>query len=153
MPLKLDGKYNFSAPTDTLVLELKEASQEFVFTGITKKPVPSLLRNFSAPINLEFDYRDEELAFLLAHDSDAFNRWEAGQRLATRRLLTLINQQAVGPDLSYEITDQDQLYFEALRQLLNDANLDPAFKELALTLPSEGMLAEYVSVIDPHCIH
>jgi aminopeptidase N len=78
MPLKLDGEYNFSAPTDTLVLELKEASQEFVFTGITKNPVPSLLRNFSAPINLEFDYRDEELAFLLAHDSDAFNRWEAG---------------------------------------------------------------------------
>ena len=75
MPLKLDGEYNFSAPTDTLILELKEASQEFVFTGITKKPVPSLLRNFSAPINLEFDYRNEELAFLLAHDSDAFNRW------------------------------------------------------------------------------
>ncbi len=153
IPLKLDGEYNFSVPTDTLVLELKEASQEFVFTGITKKPVPSLLRNFSAPINLEFDYRDEELAFLLAHDSDAFNRWEAGQRLATRRLLTLINQQAVGPDLSYESTDQDQLYFDALRKLINDTTLEPAFKELALTLPSEGMLAEYVSVIDPHCIH
>ena len=76
------------APT-TLVLELTEATQRFTFTGIEHLPVPSLLRNFSAPVVLDYGYSDDELAFLLAHDSDPFNRWEAGQRLATRRLLSL----------------------------------------------------------------
>ncbi|MFX5660697.1 DUF3458 domain-containing protein, partial [Acinetobacter baumannii] len=63
--------------------------QSFTFINVDAKPVPSLLRGFSAPVVLQYDYSDAELAFLMAHDSDAFNRWEAGQRLATRRLLNL----------------------------------------------------------------
>jgi aminopeptidase N len=157
LPLRLIG----DAPADeievhavptTLVLELTETTQTFTFTGIERKPVPSLLRNFSAPVILDIDYSDDELAFLLAHDSDPFNRWEAGQRLATRRLLSLIDA-GIGADLGYATTAQDHLIAEALRKLLRDDSLDPAFRDLVLTLPSEGVLAEQVDVIDPQAIH
>ena len=140
-----------TVPT-TVVLELTESTQHFTFTGIEHAPVPSLLRNFSAPVVLEYDYSDDELAFLLAHDSDPFNRWEAGQRLATRRLLALTTTQ-VSDDLRYNVTAQDKLLADALRKLLRDASLDPAFRDLVLTLPSEAMLAEQVDVIDPQAIH
>jgi aminopeptidase N len=134
-----------------MVLELTQPSQHFVFTGITAPPVPSLLRDFSAPVNLDFAYTDDELAFLFAHDSDPFNRWEAGQRLATRRLLTLAG--AGQGDLAYQVNAQDTLLIGALRKLVNDKTLDPAFRELAISLPSEGMLAEQMAVIDPQSIH
>ena len=140
-----------TVPT-TMVLELTEGKQSFTFTGIAQEPVPSLLRDFSAPVVLDYDYRDEELAFLLAHDSDPFNRWEAGQRLATRRLLALA-ESGVQADLVYHATPLDHLIANALRKLLRDDSLDPAFRDLVLTLPSEGMLAEQVDVIDPQAIH
>ncbi len=140
-----------AAPT-TLVLELTETTQSFSFTGIAQKPVPSLLRDFSAPVTLDYDYTDEELAFLLAHDSDPFNRWEAGQRLATRRLLALA-ETGLQADLVYSATALDQLIANALRKLLRDNSLDPAFRDLVLTLPSEGMLAEQMDMIDPQAIH
>ncbi|MCE2831837.1 MAG: aminopeptidase N C-terminal domain-containing protein, partial [Oxalobacteraceae bacterium] len=124
----------------------------FVFEGIDHAPVPSLLRDFSAPVVLEYDYTDDELAFLLAHDSDPFNRWEAGQRLMTRRLLALV---AAGVTLEqpYPMSLLDQLIVDALHQLLSDDGLDPAFRDLVLTLPSESMLSEQVDVIDPQAIH
>ncbi len=136
----------------TMVLELTEAKQSFTFTGIDEEPVPSLLRDFSAPVVLDYAYTDEQLAFLLAHDSDPFNRWEAGQRLATRRLLALA-ESGVQADLVYHPTALDQLIASALRKLLRDDSLDPAFRDLVLTLPSEGMLAEQMDVIDPQAIH
>ncbi|MBV8634489.1 MAG: aminopeptidase N, partial [Burkholderiaceae bacterium] len=87
MSLRLQGS---SAPAySTLVLELRETRQSFVFIGVHEAPVPSLLRDFSAPVTLKYDYTDADLAFLMAYDSDPFNRWEAGQRLAMRRLLAL----------------------------------------------------------------
>jgi aminopeptidase N len=139
------------APT-TVVLELTESKQSFTFTGIAQPPVPSLLRNFSAPVVLDYDYSDEQLAFLLAHDSDPFNRWEAGQRLATRRLLHLADS-SIATDLRYAPTAQDELLAGALRKLLCDVALDPAFRDLVMTLPSETMLAEQVDLIDPQSLH
>src|SRR5690606_31384421 len=110
MPLVLSG----AAPqagangqgSTTLVRELTEASQTFRLTGIPAKPVPSLLRNFSAPVVLEYDYSDEALAFLMAHDSDPFNRWEAGQRLATARLLGLAAAASAGNPLEQAVPGQ-----------------------------------------------
>jgi aminopeptidase N len=134
----------------TMVLELTAARQSFTFAGIAVPPVPSLLRDFSAPVVLDYAYSDDDLAFLLAHDSDPFNRWEAGQRLATRRLLALA---AGSGDLAYTATTQDALLASAVRKLLNDKTLDPAFRDLVLSLPSEGMLAEQTDVIDPQAIH
>jgi aminopeptidase N len=146
MQLSLNGH---SGQPTTLVLELTATQQTFHFTKVAEKPVPSLLRNFSAPVVLEYDYSDDDLAFLMAHDSDAFNRWEAGQRLATRRLLALteVAQQA-DSTLSVDVALSD-----SLRASLNDQTLDPAFRETVLTLPSETVIAEQMEVIDPQAIH
>ena len=156
LPLQLEGAKRSEAgvhslPT-TIVLELTQSKQSFTFVGIKQPPVPSLLRNFSAPIVLEANYSDQQLAFLLAHDSDPFNRWEAGQRLATRRLLSLC-EEGIGPNQAYPVTSQDELLADALGQLLRDTSLDAAYRDLVLTLPSEVMLAEQVDVIDPEAIH
>jgi len=132
----------------TCVLELTRAKQTFTFNNVTSKPTPSLLRNFSAPVVMEYDYTDKELAHLMAHDSDAFNRWEAGHRLAMQRLLKLIEQVQAGETLML-----DELFINALRTTLNDQSLDPSFREVVLTLPSELMLAEQCAVIDPQAIH
>jgi aminopeptidase N len=157
LPLRL--KHD-SAPDDhvirplptTMVLELTEHTQTFSFECIEQAPVPSLLRDFSAPVVLDYDYTDDELAFLLAHDSDPFNRWEAGQRLMTRRLLALAAD-GVALDQRYPADSLDQLITDALGKLLIDDTLDPAFRDLVLTLPSESMLSEQVEVIDPQAIH
>jgi aminopeptidase N len=148
MPLHLQGAAFATTVPTTCVLELSKEKQTFVFTGVTRKPVPSLLRNFSAPVELEYAYTDAELAHLMAHDSDAFNRWEAGQRLSINRLLNIINKIQNKEPLTL-----DELFINAMRTTLNDQTLDPAFREVVLTLPSELMLAEQCEVIDPQAIH
>lgn len=145
MTLKLDGEV---AAIGTVVLELTSAQQTFRFTEVNEKPVPSMLRNFSAPVVLEYDYTEDELAFLMAHDSDPFNRWEAGQRLATRRLLALTSAAQKSEPLSV-----DPALSDSLRATLNDTQLDPAFRETVLTLPAETVIAEQMDVIDPQAIH
>ncbi|MFC3111202.1 aminopeptidase N [Undibacterium arcticum] len=132
----------------TLVLELTKAKQTFRFTQVNEQPVPSLLRDFSAPVVLEYDYSDAELALLLAHDSDPFNRWEASQRLAMRRLVKLTDAARNNEQLTL-----DPMFIDALRGVLMDDTLDPAFRELVLTLPSEAMVAEQFSVVDSQAIH
>lgn len=132
----------------TAVLELTEASQTFSFTGVNERPIPSILRNFSAPIVLEYDYTDEELLHLFSHDSDPVNRWEAGQRLAMARLLKLTEAVATGGKL-----ELDDTFVDAMRKILIDESLDPAFREQALLLPSETMMAEQMSVVNPQAIH
>ncbi|MGB9988422.1 aminopeptidase N [Pseudoduganella rhizocola] len=132
----------------TRVLELTEAEDTFRFEGIAEKPVPSILRNFSAPVVLEYDYSDEELLHLFRHDSDPVNRWEAGQRLAMARLLKLTTAVQRGEELELDYT-----FIAAQRALLLDDALDAAFREQALMLPSETMVAENMEVADPHAIH
>ncbi|RJG02003.1 aminopeptidase N [Noviherbaspirillum sedimenti] len=155
----------------TAVLELTEAHQSFVFHQVGEYPVPSLLRNFSAPVVLSHDYTDAELAFLMEHDSDPFNRWEGGQRLATRRLLVLVDKllltdsaaqtfdgdaadaaAAMAASAGAPVAEQSALV-SALRSTLRHTGLDPEFREVALTLPSETMLSEQMDVIHPHAIH
>ena len=140
--------YPALAGSTNLILELTEASQTFTFSGVAAKPVPSLLRNFSAPVILDIEYTDEELGLLLANDSDPFNRWEAGQRLATRRLVKLTRSVQAG-----EMLELDSMFIEALRATLVNESLDPSFRELVLTLPSEAMIAEEFDVVDPQAIH
>jgi aminopeptidase N len=148
MALYLDGADAATTAPKTCVLELTKAKQTFTFNNVTSKPTPSLLRNFSAPVVMEYEYTDKELARLMAHDSDAFNRWEAGQRLAMQRLLKLIKQVQAGEALTL-----DDMFINAMRSTLTDQKLDPAFIEVVLTLPSEAMLAEQCKVIDPQAIH
>ncbi|MES2741809.1 MAG: aminopeptidase N [Pseudomonadota bacterium] len=132
----------------TVVLELTQAEQSWRFTDVDQRPVPSILRDFSAPVVLEYDYSDEELLHLFRHDSDPVNRWEAGQRLAMARLLKLTAAVAEGAELTLDAT-----FIAAQRSLLADDTLDPAFRELALILPSETNIADKVALVDPQAIH
>jgi aminopeptidase N len=142
---------NGSDAFPTRVLSLTEPTQTFSFEGISQPPVASVLRGFSAPVHLDFDQSDAELAHLMAHDSDPFNRWEAGQRLATRVLLAGI---AVG---GHGDTWIPQSLVNAFARVLADGKQDPAFAAEALALPAEQVLAEEVvaagGVIDPEAIH
>jgi aminopeptidase N len=130
-------------------LELVEPTQTFTFEGIDPAPgpdgrrfvVPSLLRDFSAPVILEHDSGDDGLAFLLAHDTDAFNRWEASQRLAVSAILRVVGGEPVQRAAAALIS--------ALGRALADPRLDPALRERLLILPSEGFVAEQLQVVDP----
>ncbi|HYE39933.1 MAG TPA: aminopeptidase N, partial [Ramlibacter sp.] len=124
---------------------LTQASETLTFPGYSAEPVPSLLRGFSAPVVLEYDYSDRQLLTLLAHDSDPFNRWEAGQRLATARALAFVRG---GGEVRL-----DAPYVEAMRAVLRHPTLDAAFKELVLTLPAETYIAEQLDVVDPQRVH
>ncbi|MEZ5536027.1 MAG: aminopeptidase N [Thiolinea sp.] len=130
------------------VLRVTEAEQTFTFSGIKQRPVPSLLRGFSAPVRLEYDYTDEDLMFLMKHDSDAFNRWDAGQRLAMQTMLDLLADKAQGdvPGLEHE-------FVEAFQSVLNDDSLDEALRAEALMLPSIGDVIEVVKPADPEAIY
>jgi len=147
LPLQLTGEDNAAPTARTLVLT--QPTESFTFVNIDAEPVPSILRGFTAPVVLEFDYSNAQLLQLLAHDSDAFNRWEAGQRLAIRLAIQSITDTAapVSP------TALDDSYVAAMRAVLRHPTLDAAFKELVLTLPSETYLAEQLDVVDPQRIH
>lgn len=133
----------------TQILELTEAEQRFEFTGITGgKPVPSLLRGFSAPVKLRYPYSRDELVFLMQHDSDGFNRWEASQKLGVDILQTLIAAYQKGEPLAL-----DSRLTEAYRSVLIDESLDPAMVAKVLTLPSEAYLSELSGEIDVDAIH
>jgi aminopeptidase N len=152
LPLVIDGKDMGT----TAVLELLDAEQEFVFADLPEAPTPSILRDFSAPVILKYNYKDAELLHLFSHDSDPVNRWEAGQRLAMSRLLRLAGSlSAAGADsgkLGADL-DLDDVFIEAMRKILSDDTLDPAFREQALLLPSETMIADQLETVDPLAIH
>ncbi|HEY4317023.1 MAG TPA: aminopeptidase N [Herbaspirillum sp.] len=153
MPLRLQGETSGANRGGARVLELTETRHTFTFADVPQQPVPSLLRGFSAPVTLAFAYSDADLAFLMAHDSDPFNRWEAGQRLAMRRLLAL-SEAAQQPALDGDGGPMvDPALIDAMRATLNDQALDPSFREQVLALPSETMIAEQMAVIDPRAIH
>jgi aminopeptidase N len=148
LPLTVDGK----DVGTTAVLELTEADQTFTFTNVAEQPTPSILRDFSAPVILKYGYNDAELVHLFSHDSDPVNRWEAGQRLAMSRLLKLSGQVAAAGNADPKL-DVDDVFIDAMRKILADDTLDPAFREQALLLPSETMIADQLDVVDPLAIH
>ncbi len=140
VPVMLSG-----APArETVLLELRQETESWVFDGITVPVVPSLLRGFSAPVIVEYDWSDAELALLSAHDKDPFARWEAGQELASRQLLALAARQQAGQPLQ-----ADPAFIAAWRALLIDPSIDAAYRARVLALPSEKTLAERMQAIDP----
>ena len=137
LPLTSDGVEN-------LTLNLTEAEQSFTFTGIACTPIPSLNRNFGAPIEVQYDYRDEELITLLRHDTDPFNRWDAAQQLFSRMIISSTNT-------SEPVLLNDAMV-ETLQHILRDENLSPAYKTQLLTLPAFSTLAQKIqrtALLDP----
>jgi aminopeptidase N len=130
------------------ILELRNESETFVFTDVPEEPVPSILRGFSAPVKVKLDLTDEERLFLMAHDRDPFNRWDAGQQLAVKLILDLVKDRQEGKELVL-----DNLFIDAFRATLEGQMEDKAFQAFALSLPSESYLADFMAVIDPEAIH
>jgi len=147
LPLTVQGSNDAPAANHLFVMTGETAS--ITFTGVAEEPVPSILRGFSAPVVLDYDYSDAQLLTLLANDPDPFNRWEAGQRLALR---SAINSVASHAD-STRASGLNDDYIQAMRSVLRHPQLDAAFKELVLTLPSETYIAEQLDVVDPQRIH
>ncbi len=136
-------------PGSARTLHLSAHSQSFVFDHIEAEPIPSLLRDFSAPVYLDFDYTPDQLTLLLAHESDPFNAWDAGQRLATRLILDAAEAIAAGRTPHWP-----EAFVAACRRLLQtQAERGSAFVAEALTLPGEGTLAELMPVVDPDALH
>ncbi len=140
MALQLAGGGALGTETTLLITQ---AEQSFTFISITEKPLPSLLRGFSAPVELKFDYALSDDAFLMQHDTDSFNRWAAAQRLAMKVLLAMVEEER----------DADPQLITAFAALLSDRELDPALKAEALLLPAESDIAEACIMADPHKIH
>jgi aminopeptidase N len=148
LPLKLTGS-TAENNQDTIILELRKQTETFVFEDVSAAPIPSLLRGFSAPVKLHFDYSNADLAFLLANDTDEFNRWEAGQQLMIRISLEQIQRfQNNEPfNLAPELEN-------AFRSLLNQTEEgDSALLALALSFPNEPYLGEFMDIIDVDAIH
>ena len=132
----------------TRVLAVDQAEQTFTFVDVAEQPLPSLLRGFSAPVKLEFPYSRDQLMFLMQHDSDGFNRWEAGQQLSVQVLQEMIGQHQRG-----EALQLDQRLVSALRSQLEDDSLDQAMVAEMLSLPSEAYLTEISEIADVDAIH
>ena len=147
LPLDV-GTENTRMRGSSAVLELKERSREFVFRGVAEAPVPSVLRQFSAPVRLRMERSRDELAFLMSHDSDSFSRWDAGQELAMGLLLDAAVDAAAGRPLLL-----DPLLREGFGKILVDPRLDHSLRSLALILPGEKVLGQEMDVIDVDALH
>ena len=130
------------------VLLLTEAEQTFQFEGVTETVVPSLLRGFSAPVHLNYPYSDDDLLLLLAHDSDAFTRWEAAQTLYRRAVAANLAALSDGVELP-----KHEKLLAAVEKVISDDLLDNAFKALLLGVPSEAELWDGAENIDPLRYH
>ncbi len=146
LPLRLQGEA--AAVGANRVLSLTAAEQSFTFVDLAEQPLPSLLRGFSAPVKLSFPYSRDQLMFLMQHDSDGFNRWEAGQQLAVQVLQELIGQHQRG-----EALVMDQRLVTALHSVLENEALDQAMVAEMLSLPGEAYLTEISQVADVEAIH
>ncbi len=148
MALKLEGETEGRSDAGTKILQLREPEETFVFTDIPEEPVPSVLRHFSAPVKVSLDLSREELLFLMANDSDEFNRWDAGQQLAVKILLELIRDHQRKKKL-----ELDPSFISSFNRILESKLADKAFQAYALSLPSESYLADFLDVVDPASVH
>jgi len=130
---------------DTQILHLKEGSQSFTFEGIGARPIPSILRGFSAPVKLTTDLSDEDVQFLMVHDSDGFNRWEAGQSFALKTINRMIDEQASPGDLIKAL--------EAILDQVIAGHGDKALLARALTLPDISIIGQSRNTVDPDAIY
>ncbi len=126
------------------LIHLRKKTEEITFHNIPKKPVPSLFRGFTAPIKLRKSPSDDHIGLLFKSDSDPFNRWESGQRFATRCLLDMIRDP--------KLNQLPEEFVDAFGELLADSSIDPAFKASAMSLPGELFIGQQMSIVDVDAI-
>jgi aminopeptidase N len=153
LPLKISGEATDLESEDNTqtVLLVNDTAQSFSFEGVKEHPIPSLLRSFSAPVRLQYDFSMAQLYALMSRDGDGFVRWDSSQKLAVRAIDAVQQQQASGESVAVDV-----LLPKACGNLLEDESLDPAMVAEMLTLPSENYLAELAAMdggADVHAIH
>ncbi|MGH6816529.1 MAG: aminopeptidase N [Hyphomicrobiaceae bacterium] len=145
LPLRLDSGEDI----DGGVLHLRKRTQTFRFVDVPSRPIPSLLRGFSAPARLALDLSDRDLQFLMANDSDLFNRWQAANDFATRILVQSVRAKTAGKTSSRGVP-----YARALGQAIGEERLEPAYRAELLRLPTEADIARDIGAnVDPSAIH
>ena len=145
----LDLRLRDGTVVDDGLLHITKREQAFVFEDIPSQPVPSLLRGFSAPVNLTIDLSDRDLEFLMANDSDQFNRWQAAQSYATRTIIQIVDALRSG-----KRSARGAGFARALGATLIDETLEPAYRAQILALPSEADIAREIGEnVDPGAIH
>ncbi|MEA3277311.1 MAG: DUF3458 domain-containing protein [Pseudomonadota bacterium] len=144
LPLRLEGEAEASPAPRTRLLELRETEERFCFVDVPDRPIPSLLRGFSAPVKVHYEYGDEDLMFLMAHDSDGFNRWNAAQTLAQRILLRMVREKASGVPVGFQ---------QAFRRAWEDRGAEEALLAQILALPSESYLGDQMETVDVDGVH
>ncbi|MDR0781977.1 MAG: aminopeptidase N [Pseudomonadales bacterium] len=149
LPLQLGGA---DAVSSSKVLHVTAPVQTFRFTNIMEQPVPSLLRGFSAPVKLSYDYTREELMFLMSHDSDGFVRWEAGQQLALQVFNEALAAWRDGTPYTLD-SSLVQAYREVLQASLTQPDIDKAMIANLILLPSEAYIAEQMTLVEVDGIH
>jgi len=150
LPLQLEGESASSGPDR--VLEVDQEQCEFSFIDVKSAPIPSLLRSFSAPVKLNFDYSPEDLYFLMVHDQDGFNRWNAGQLLVCKVIDELLLKQQRGEDLALA-TILTSAFRDVLQSFHSDPDQDRAMLAHLLSLPTESYLIERADVADVEALH
>ncbi|MDX1489787.1 MAG: aminopeptidase N [Pseudohongiellaceae bacterium] len=155
LTLNLQGSEQ-SEVVKELVLDVTQPSQSFVFTGVDSKPVPSLLRGFSAPVKLSFDYSLNDLVFLMSHDTDGFNRWNSAQQLSVVVMQGLLADYQAGRELKLDSRVSsafDGIVHASIERCVEGEAQDKAAIAQLLTLPSEAYLSELAEQIDVDGIH
>ncbi len=130
-----------------VIFELSEINDSISFDKIHSRPVPSLLRGFSAPVKLVYEYSKEELSHLATHDSDGFSRWDAGNRLYNMVLLDYVDKLSRGHEPL-----KDDYVISVFSSILDDQTIEPAVAALMLQIPSDKALYGLLSKIDPHYV-
>jgi aminopeptidase N len=130
------------------VVDVKQNRQTLQIENIEDGAVLSLLRNYSAPVKLDYELSNQQLSFLMAHDSDEFNRWNAAQQLSCKIMLSMIESEPQNRTLQL-----DEFFVTTVQKVLLDDALEPALKARILSLPSEEYLAQQMKVIDVDAIH
>lgn len=147
LPVQLEGEA--AAPAaGTRMLELADEETTFVFCGLSEKPRVSLNRGFAAPVIVDAGYDDEDLAFFASHDSDPFNRWDAMNELMIRAVRAQARAKLLGAS-----QDVDPKLLAAAGEILKNPELSPAFKAVALTMPSERVVSDTMPLVDPAAVH
>ena len=147
-----DLKYSSVSGADVSgdIIHLREAKHTVTFNGLSEAPIPSLLRDFSAPVRLELPLSEEELIHLIAHDADSFNRWQAMQTIAIRVLLNKINC----IENNRQPCDKFDCFFHGVESTIKDETLDAALRAQFLAFPSETDIAQHIGEnVNPAIIH
>jgi aminopeptidase N len=144
----IDAKGNNIVQDDKQLIELRTKKETFVFNNIAKETLPSIFRQFSAPVKIQTDFTNEELAFLMANDTDEFNRWDAAQTLFIKEIKQIINSMQNNKNLSVSLN-----LITAFKKALINKTTDHAFLSKVLFLPMETEIKDHFDIIEVNAIH